>query len=155
MSPASKLVNADDFHNIALEVLNNNGRLRFQAMGESMLPFICPGDVLFIEPIPPALLQIGDIILYHRNGAFHTVHRLVRKENKQGRVWLTTQGDNLPVRDSPICEDQVLGRVVALKRRGHELVPGRGWGWQVNRLVRYLRWHSPHRFIRAMVWRKM
>jgi len=105
---------------LAAEVLRSGGTIRLQALGTSMLPSIWPGDVLSVENKSGEQAIPGDIVLVARDRRFF-IHRLIEKHNSR---WIT-RGDSLPQNDDPVAEAQVLGKVSAIHRRGHAVIPGR------------------------------
>jgi signal peptidase I len=111
---------ARDDHKLGLaaEVLRAGGSLRLQALGNSMLPAIWPGDVLCIERKRGEEVVPGDIVLVARDGRFF-IHRLMEKRESG---WIT-RGDSLPQNDPPVEEIQVLGKVSTIHRKGRAVCP--------------------------------
>ena len=57
-------LNGPDFRRLAGEILAAGNRVRFQAGGESMHPFIQDGDILEVAPLSNSLkIKIGDVLL--------------------------------------------------------------------------------------------
>ena len=114
------MTQARDDHklDLAAEVLRAGGRLRLQALGNSMLPSIWPGDVLCIEHKRGEEIVPGDIVLVARDGRFF-IHRLIKKYESR---WIT-RGDSLPQSDPPVEEIQVLGKVATIHRKGRAVCP--------------------------------
>jgi len=110
---------ARDDHKLGLaaEVLRAGGSLRLQALGNSMLPAIWPGDVLCIEGKSGGTVP-GDIVLVARDGRFF-IHRLMEKSESG---WIM-RGDSLPQNDPPVEEIQVLGKVSTIHRNGRAVCP--------------------------------
>ncbi len=81
-----------------------------------MLPSIWPGDMLHVRHCAMHEPQPGDIVLFLRHRRL-IAHRVVSRSDSQ----LLTRGDGLPAADSPVTRRELLGRVVAVTRRG-ELV---------------------------------
>lgn len=102
---------------LAGEVLRSFGSLRFSATGWSMLPTIRPGDTLVVERTRSDQVRVGDVVLVSRQGRL-CAHRVFAKtQSSPGRRWIT-QGDAMAVPDPAVSEDQLLGRVAYLIRRG-------------------------------------
>jgi len=99
--------------------LRSKGRACLRVSGNSMWPWIRPGDTLLIVSETPGRLRVGEVVLVWRAGAF-CAHRVVGTLRKAGQLFLVTQGDAFPEPDLPVLGDEVLGRVVAIKR-------GRRW----------------------------
>ncbi|MGD0515421.1 MAG: S24/S26 family peptidase [Terriglobales bacterium] len=129
-SPMAVMSEARDDHklDLAAEVLRAGGSIRLQALGNSMLPSIWPGDVLCIESRSEKIVP-GDVVLVAREGRFF-IHRLIEKRESG---WIT-RGDSLPQNDEAVAEAQVLGKVV--HRNNGILVSGS----QLSRLNRALAW---------------
>ena len=127
--------------------------MRFQALGKSMRPAVQGGDVLIIEPVEPAAVRVGDIILYqdeermivHRVRSIEKVEYRQHKPTKPGDGASLTaplsddRSDDLPATenlyafilrgdasysyDEPVYNDQILGKTVALERNGRTINP--------------------------------
>ncbi|MEM2849419.1 MAG: signal peptidase I [Candidatus Bathyarchaeia archaeon] len=64
----------------------------------SMYPTLKVGDLLFVRGVEPGELKKGDIIVFVKpvgNGEY-IVHRIVDIKEVDGRILLTTKGDNNP-----------------------------------------------------------
>jgi signal peptidase I len=105
---------------LAAEVLRDFGKLQLRAFGGSMLPAIFPGDVLLVRREAIGAIRRGHVVLFRRCGCFYA-HRVVRIENHAGGLHLITRGDALAYEDFPTCEDDLLGRIPALIRRGRHI----------------------------------
>ncbi|HXM63074.1 MAG TPA: S24/S26 family peptidase [Terriglobales bacterium] len=126
------MTEAGDDHklDLAAEVLRAGGSIRLQALGNSMLPSIWPGDVLCIEHKRGEEMVPGDVVLVARDGRFF-IHRLIEKRDSG---WVT-RGDSLAQNDSPVVESQVLGKVSLIQRKTGVLIPS-----SLSRLSRALAW---------------
>lgn len=107
-----------DLHKLATEVLARGDRLRFRARGNSMTPVIRHNDLVEVEPVAPDEVALGDILFLHDERGRLLLHRLIGLLSGEGGLRVLAQGDALPVADDPVSGDQILGRVVALQRRG-------------------------------------
>jgi Peptidase S24-like len=105
---------------LAKTLLRAGSTIRIRAFGTSMLPTIWPGDVLVIESASLDRLECGDVVLVNRENGVR-VHRLL---DKQGAHWIT-RGDGMAQDDPPMEPDQILGRVLEIRRRKRVLVPRR------------------------------
>ena len=126
------MTEAGDDHklDLAAQVLRGGGSIRLQALGNSMLPSIWPGDVLCIEHKRGEEMVPGDVVLVARDGRFF-IHRLIEKRDSG---WVT-RGDSLAQNDSPVVESQVLGKVSLIQRKTGVLIPS-----SLSRLSRALAW---------------
>jgi len=83
----------------------------------SMVPHLSGGDAVLASPLasPPAA---GDLLLY-RQSDYWVVHRcLGRTVTRDGRSGLRTRGDGRNVLDPLLAPQDVLARVIALRRSG-------------------------------------
>ena len=102
---------------LAGEVLRSFGSLRFAATGWSMLPAFWPGDTLMVERVSPGQVRAGEVVLIGREGRL-CAHRVVSMaEDTGGPCWIT-RGDAMSAPDRPVRENELLGRVTYLIRRG-------------------------------------
>ena len=102
---------------LAVETLNSSGELRLRAMGSSMIPSLWPGDVLIIQQLLMGAAEVGEIVLFQREGRFY-IHRLERRIcGRDGERWVT-RGDAVAACDLPVESAEVLGRVVSVERNG-------------------------------------
>jgi hypothetical protein len=94
---------------------------RFVARGGSMSPWIRDGDLVTVTGGCQA--RLGDVAAFRRGGSGRmTVHRLVRRES-QG--WIA-RGDRLERADGIVADDDILGVVARVERRGREAFLPRG-----------------------------
>jgi len=100
---------------LAAEVLQTSGGLRFAALGTSMVPTLFPGDILIVRRETAGSTRCGDVVLSFRAGRF-CAHRLVAKQELEGRPSLVTRGDALAENDPPLAESELLGRVTTVIR---------------------------------------
>ena len=84
-----------------------------------MQPTIEDGELITVAPVEPAAVKRGDILLYQGERGL-IAHRLVclRRSAKGEDVRYLLQGDASVDRDDPVQPEQVLGRVVAVRRGG-------------------------------------
>jgi hypothetical protein len=73
---------------IVLSLLRDNTPVSFAAHGPSMNPTVRDGETVQVQPIRPAHLRPGAILLYPHNGRL-VLHRLVRIDRGTGRCLLT------------------------------------------------------------------
>lgn len=89
-------------------------RVRLRITSRSMVPALRPDDEIVVRPVPLEQLRVGDIILFEHNGQL-ICHRLVEKRDEV--TWLT-RGDDAGGPGEQVGQDQVLGKVVAVRKRG-------------------------------------
>jgi len=103
---------------LAAEVLRSTGRLQLAALGNSMLPTLWPRDLVTIHSQPFDRLQVGDVVLFVREEQFF-IHRILSKSETERRV--VTRGDAMPTADAPISTEELLGKVVSVRRRDQDI----------------------------------
>jgi len=116
---------------LAAEILRSGGRVQMRALGASMLPSLCPGDLLTIEAVRAEALSPGEIVLVYRNGRFF-IHRLVRCGSSPGTGDWFTRGDALTVSDPAVPSNDILGRVCGVRRGERLLLPRRKPSWPMR-----------------------
>lgn len=126
-----------------LEKLLGGGQLvRFRAPGWSMHPTIRNGEIITVAPLGRSPVRIGDVVLYRRREAA-IAHRVVRVRSCAGQPsTLVLRGDAADSCDPPVRIGQVLGRVVAVERRGRARrldVLSPCWSTAVGRALRRAR----------------
>jgi signal peptidase I len=80
----------------------------------SMTPNVAAGDLIVIERVSPARLDVGDIITFHRHGSERlTTHRILSRHVVSGRQHFRTKGDANDTPDADLAPaDAVVGRAV-------------------------------------------
>jgi len=108
---------------LATESLRSSGKLRFEAMGWSMMPTLWPRDIVEINRADGKNVAIGDIVLFVRTGKL-CAHRVVSKSRgADGDIRFTTQGDSLPMADLEISSRELLGKVCLISRGKQSFQP--------------------------------
>ncbi len=90
------------------------GKVRLRIASRSMVPTLRPGDEIVVEPVSVEALRTGDVILFELKGQL-ICHRLV--EMPECPSALLTRGDAASSGGLWIGRDQVLGKVVNIRRR--------------------------------------
>jgi signal peptidase I len=93
------------------------GAVCLRVLGGSMKPAIHPRDILVVAGCRVDDLRPRDVVLVARDGRL-IVHRLIDVGVRAGRRVLVTRGDALWFADAPVDAGDLLGRVVAVGRRG-------------------------------------
>jgi signal peptidase I len=116
-----------------------------------MRPLIREGDLVNVIPTNYEQLRVGDIILARtaRSNNHLLMHRLIRKFQRNGRPALVTQGDAAWYPDPPMAPDDILGKVLAVKRDKKLICLDRGWrrklGWILGHLAFLIGWFNKNR----------
>ncbi len=79
--------------------------------GESMLPTLRPGDEVVVD-LEVRKFRCGDLLVV-QGGQTRIAHRVIEVDPA-----LRTRGDNAPEADPPVALEQVMCRVIELRRRG-------------------------------------
>ncbi|RLE37594.1 hypothetical protein DRJ17_06245 [Candidatus Woesearchaeota archaeon] len=85
----------------------------FKLRGNSMWPFIKDGDIVIVEPTEINNIFLGQIVLAEEGGVFFC-HRLFKKKGE----FFQTKADTFFGLDPLLEERNLLGKVIAIKRRG-------------------------------------
>jgi hypothetical protein len=121
---------------LVMTTLHQFGEVRLTAGGCSMIPFICPGDLLTVRALPLSRAEVGDIVLSSREGRF-CVHRLLRRWSQGDQSYFQTKGDALHQPDPVAWAGQLLGRVTTIERQGKRVGSRRGiWNSCIAAVVR-------------------
>lgn len=124
------------FWSVALALLNQGLRVRFEAPGSSMAPFIRHGEAVTVVPCCPKDLRFGDIVLYSTSSdpaaSPKRIHRLIKTKARNGKLLLITKGDALSSVDAPIHPEQVLGKVSIIEKKKWTLELNRPLGKAIN-----------------------
>ena len=99
------------------DVLNKDGELFFTNVGYSMYPLIREReDILHI--IKTDDYKKGDIVLYKSNVEHYVLHRILKI--KKDKIILA--GDYNYFKDQPITKDQILGKLITIKKKDNTLI---------------------------------
>ena len=107
------------------DVIDFGGGFRLRVDGWSMYPALLKGDEITVEAASPAALRRGDLVVFRqrlRHGEALVCHRLVDVEHTNGDRSFRLKGDATTGSGERVRSDQVLGRVVHIRRSGW-----RGW----------------------------
>ncbi|MCF6155444.1 MAG: signal peptidase I [Candidatus Brocadia sp.] len=96
--------------------------------GRSMFPLIREGDQVLVAHGCTGMRR-GDVIVFRRRGTLiaHRVLSILR--NDAGPIFVT-KGDNVPQFDPPLSNNEIVGRVLAVKR-GNRCMPLDTSAWRI------------------------
>lgn len=106
------------FAEICKSLLVAGKSVRFNALGDSMFPFIHNGDLVLVEPIKAECLKTGDVILYEGENGHCLLHRIIHKRNLAGSLEFQIQADNILKPDGWVSSDGVFGRLTQFYQDG-------------------------------------
>lgn len=138
MSDTNQTVLPEALLNGALAIWSQVGCQQWiRLAGQSMLPLLREGDQLLVAHSCEKLRQ-GDLVVFRRAGKL-VVHRVIRFNlGVTGRIPIT-KGDNVPHYDAPVQADELVGRVVQVRRGARLLsLDNRVWrvsGWLIARVT--------------------
>ena len=123
--PAKTVVrkNSAQFAAVCQELLQRGLHLRFTAHGKSMQPNILSEDQVVIAPASERELVRGQVAFAQGREGFR-IHRLIR-DVATGSAAIT-RGDAGQEQD-PAAQQQILGRAIAIVRKGREISLDRPW----------------------------
>lgn len=97
------------------DVLAKHGTIQIEPKGYSMYPLFVPGrDFAVISAIGNHRPKRGDVLLFRREDSLLVLHRVCRV--KSDGLYLV--GDNQEEVEGPIKQEQVLGILVQMVRKG-------------------------------------
>jgi signal peptidase I len=91
--------------------------LLYYTSGGSMFPFIRWRECLIVKKTSSEALQPGDIVVFREDRERPVCHRIVRIENKFGRRWFYTKGDQNDEEDAPVPDEKIIGKVIAIRKK--------------------------------------
>lgn len=95
-------------------------KLTIKTFGNSMFPFFCDGDVLEVARVSPKRILTNDFITFYL-GTQLVTHRVIYKNTSAKKPYFITKGDNNLKADKPVYFQQVVGKVVGVKRSGKKV----------------------------------
>jgi signal peptidase I len=105
---------------LSRDLLEKGNSIRFQAKGWSMRPFIRDGDFIVVNPVKGSAIRKGDVVFYSNAENKIIVHRIIRKYKKNHRITALIKADAPFGPPEKVDIHNVLGKVVAIERNGHE-----------------------------------
>ncbi len=117
-------------------LLNKNGWIEIPASGTSMYPLITDGDICRFEPIKEEGFTHKDILLFCSSDGQLIGHRFSHNHIHDGIEYYICKGDTNYVTDTPITNNQLIGRLIVIKKKQLHLYadgwPVRFWGWLIS-----------------------
>ena len=111
------------FADVSTELLRSGQGIRFRAPGRSMYPTIKEDETITVQPVSPSAVQKGDIILYRCEKRV-IAHRIVGIDKAGGgAIRFTMRGDASGASTEQLKPEQILGKVVCIKRGRRRINP--------------------------------
>jgi signal peptidase I len=119
--------------------LSHNRPVHVRMTGTSMKPAIDEGDVITVAPVDATSVKPRDIILCVSSSGTVLVHRVAQLQIQDNVMYAVTRADQSQFHDAPIPLTQIIGRVVALQRKGRgKAIPVRSSSGVISRLRRWV-----------------
>jgi hypothetical protein len=109
----------------AHKLLAETQKVRFRAFSTCMYPGVRPGDVLCVKPKTVREIQPGEAAVFHRHGQLVGHRTIAKGEDGRGAFILTRPDRAAEGDDGPSYDDDVVGVIDRIKRRGRTLAPER------------------------------
>ncbi len=114
--PCRELLAAEAIGSLLRELLSEGLPVCVQVTGGSMSPFLRTGDLITVAPRRQAGIRFGDVVAALSVSRL-VVHRVVTRRSS-GYI---TQGDARRRPDVPVADEDVLGRITKVERRGRRV----------------------------------
>ena len=98
------------------DIINEQGKLIYTNVGDSMYPLIKPRDLLVIKKVT-APLKKNDIPLYKRDSGQYVLHRIIKIKN--GEYYIC--GDNRAFIERGITDRHIIGVLTDIVREGRTI----------------------------------
>jgi signal peptidase I len=138
--------------------LQRHGHISLRVQGASMLPWVRPGDIAKIRKVSMDTIRCGDVVLFRRENRLF-VHRIIEKGGAMDAAAFRAKGDAHPTCDGMVGQQELLGRVARLYRRGRRIdldAPGQiALGLLISQLSLRSRFWYPLARLAAIVTRPM
>jgi signal peptidase I len=102
---------------VVKKVIGEHRWIELPAKGTSMYPYIKEGDICTFETSALPDLEKGDVILFHNVQGQLISHRFIKTTMIDGDRYLMCKGDTNFGYDEPILPQQVIGKLMYIKRR--------------------------------------
>jgi signal peptidase I len=102
------------------EEIEKRGTLSFNVASNCMAPLIRIKDKVVVEKFIPEQLVSGEIIVFNIGTDLFT-HRYILRQKRSGQIEYITKGDRCFKFDPPVIENQIIGKVIGIKRPAKQL----------------------------------
>ena len=115
-------LNGTEFQALAEQLLAEGHRVRFQASGGSMQPFIQDKDILEVAPLEGKQIQHGDVLLVDIGLGRLLAHRVVKNGWDNGIPFYITRGDSCIIPDGKFLLENIMGKVEIIERGDKRII---------------------------------
>jgi signal peptidase I len=88
--------------------------------GHSMLPLLREDDQVLVAH-GASEIRRGDVVVFRLADGTLAAHRVLRLRRDPAGLILLTKGDNVPHLDPPVRGEQIIGRVLGIRRGGRSM----------------------------------
>jgi signal peptidase I len=88
--------------------------------GHSMLPLLREGDQVLVAH-GASEIRRGDVVVFRLADGTLAAHRVLRLRRDQAGLTLLTKGDNVAHLDPAVRGEQIIGRVLGIRREGRSM----------------------------------
>lgn len=129
-----KIIDSKEYLSLTLSALREGKtNLPVTVSGTSMVPFLRPGDVVFLN-LPNRPCRVGDVVLFTRPDGSYVLHRIIRTTNTH----YILQGDG-QLTPEPVPISQVCAVVTSLRLGNRLITPHHPYWLFFRTLWRWLR----------------
>ncbi len=120
------------------EVLLAEGKtIKVTAGGYSMFPFLRKGDMVYINKCKTSEYEPGDIVVFKTPEKF-IAHRILSINKKGSSLTIISKGDSLIKYDTKVIKEQLLGKIIRVKRKGNYIDLTSGWSKRKAKIIAFL-----------------
>jgi len=114
------------FAEVTEHALGSGTVVRFRAEGSSMHPTIRDGELITVAPVSTADVARGDLLLCRHRGRV-IAHRIVSIAGDGGDRRFELRGDGQRASEVFVGADDIVARIVAVRRHGRSIALPGGW----------------------------
>jgi hypothetical protein len=115
-------LNRGEFSSLARQILESGNRVRFQASGGSMYPFIQNNDFLEVAPLSGKRIKCGDLLLVEAGDGRLMAHRVIKISHTEGGAIYLIKSDTCASPDGWFRVENILGRVDVVERGKRRII---------------------------------
>ena len=97
------------------EVIDRDVEIPLKTFGLSMRPSIRGGEWIVVRRAGAEEIRMGDVVIY-QSGPVFVAHRVIRKRQQDDRICFTVKGDAHLAAEGEIAAEEIVARVVAMKK---------------------------------------